>query len=332
MLTEDQAVDKALNKAKTAKGRRILKAREPQVHEPHKKVVFFKGAKTSNVMQNLLTDLYVMRKPDAIYCSNKNEADAHPFENTDRCEHLCTVRQCPLFVMGSTSKKRPNRLVFGRLFNNEMLDMTEFLVTEYKPMSEFKSTKLPQLGSKPVIVFQGAFEQNDSLKNIRSLIHDVVGGAPSKNVVLQGLDRVVVVSAVDSATGDELAASGNANPASNVEISIKNYAIIMEKSGSELPRIELSEIGPSIKMRADRARAPDATLMRMALAVPRELLPKKVKNITTDALGQKRGRIFMEKQDLNKVYTPHGMVESKTRDERPRKKAKHIEENESDEE
>ena len=41
-------------------------------------------------------------------------------------------------MIGSSTKKRPNGLVFARMFDNKVLDMCEFGVENFKPMSEFK--------------------------------------------------------------------------------------------------------------------------------------------------------------------------------------------------
>lgn len=42
-----------------------------------------------------------------------------------------------LFVFGSNSKKHPNSLILGRLYDSSILDMIELKVAEYKPAMEF---------------------------------------------------------------------------------------------------------------------------------------------------------------------------------------------------
>jgi hypothetical protein len=39
-----------------------------------------------------------------------------------------------LFCFGNHQKKRPNNLIFGRLFDWQLLDMVEFGVVDYEPM------------------------------------------------------------------------------------------------------------------------------------------------------------------------------------------------------
>jgi len=43
-----------------------------------------------------------------------------------------------LFVIGSHTKKRPNNLIFGRMFNHQLLDMFELGVTAFKGLGSFK--------------------------------------------------------------------------------------------------------------------------------------------------------------------------------------------------
>ena len=42
-----------------------------------------------------------------------------------------------LFAFGSNSKKHPNSLILGRLYDSTILDMIELQVAEYKPAMEF---------------------------------------------------------------------------------------------------------------------------------------------------------------------------------------------------
>lgn len=46
-----------------------------------------------------------------------------------------------LFLFGANSKKRPNSLTFGRMYDSQVLDMVELIITDYKPRSEFDVTK-----------------------------------------------------------------------------------------------------------------------------------------------------------------------------------------------
>lgn len=43
--------------------------------------------------------------------------------------------------------------------------------------------------------------------------------------------------------------------------------------------------------------------MKVATYVPKELKPKKIKNVGVDALGQRMGRVHMKTQDLEGIQT-----------------------------
>ncbi|CAE7566604.1 RPF2 [Symbiodinium sp. CCMP2456] len=61
--------------------------------------------------------------------------EEHPFEDSHKLEQLCKKFDHSLFAFGSSSKKRPARLILGRLFDGHLLDMQEFGVEDYKSMS-----------------------------------------------------------------------------------------------------------------------------------------------------------------------------------------------------
>jgi ribosome production factor 2 len=62
-------------------------------------------------------------------------------------------------------------------------------------------------------------------------------------------------------------------------------------------------MGPSIDMKIGRTRFASDQLMKLALKMPKELDPKKIKNISTNALGETTGRIHMQKQDFDSLQS-----------------------------
>lgn len=82
-------------------------------------------------------------------------------------------------MMGSHSKKRPDNLVFGRLFNYSLLDMIELYVESYEGLREFANSKI-LLGTKPCLLFNGPlWEQSDEMKQLKSIFIDFFIGKPS---------------------------------------------------------------------------------------------------------------------------------------------------------
>ncbi|CAJ1327185.1 unnamed protein product [Effrenium voratum] len=160
-------------KPKTRRGKKILKDREPKVTEDAKTAMIIRGTKTSNDMSILLRELHLIRSPLAMIYMRKHEE--HPFEESHKVEKMCTKFDHSLFVFGSSSKKRPARLIFGRLFDGGLLDMQEFNVEDYKSMQQFRASKEAMVGSKPLMVFQGpAFDSDERMKRAPAL--DRIGG------------------------------------------------------------------------------------------------------------------------------------------------------------
>lgn len=83
-----------------------------------------------------------MKKPDAIKFSKKN--DIHPFEDESSLEFFSRKNDASLMVVGTHSKKRPDNLVFIRLFDNAVLDMIEVGLENAKFMKDFPVTLFPR--------------------------------------------------------------------------------------------------------------------------------------------------------------------------------------------
>lgn len=305
-MSNDAAVNAVLGKktAKTRKGRKILELREPTVTEGAKSALVLSGNRCSNEMQAFLREMYHLRAPLATLFMRKHAE--HPFEDVKRVESLCMKYDHSLFAFGSTSKKRPARLILGRLFDGKLLDMQEFGVEGYKPSNTFPS-KAGQtiMGSKPLVIFQGAaFDNDERLKRTKSLLLDFFGGPKPDQVMLQGIEHVVVCSTFDQ-PGSAAKQAGQASAIDAPPVTVRRFRVQLLKAASKLPRVELSEIGPQFQLKLDRTRDPDRDRWKMAIKVPKQAKTKKVKNIQTVELGKKRGRIHLGKQDFHQINTAH---------------------------
>eukprot|EP00746_Dinoflagellata_sp_MGD_P073925 gnl/MRDRNA2_/MRDRNA2_29932_c0_seq1.p1 gnl/MRDRNA2_/MRDRNA2_29932_c0~~gnl/MRDRNA2_/MRDRNA2_29932_c0_seq1.p1 ORF type:complete len:324 (+),score=71.06 gnl/MRDRNA2_/MRDRNA2_29932_c0_seq1:58-1029(+) len=304
------ALEGLARKAKTAKGRRFLKNRAPKVVENPKGVLFLRGNKSTNDVTGLLNDLYGIRKPLATLFSRKHAEQ--PFEDISGIEKLCTKLDHSMFCLGSTSKKRPFRLVVGRNFDHQLLDMQEWRISNYVPVSKFGGKVGPVLGSKPLVVFQGAaFDNDEALKRVKSLLLDLLSGPKPEQVLLSGLDQAIVVSTLDGA-----APSGN-SPA----VYVRRYRVSFEKSGSKLPFVKTDEIGPRFDLTVDRQREPDRERWKAAMRQPKAVVAKKIKNVSTDEMGRKMGKIHIGKQEFEKIHTVHHGLSDKSKKDKKGKGA-----------
>lgn len=281
-------------KPKTRRGKKILKDREPKVTEDAKTALIIRGARTSNDMTTLLRELHLIRTPLAMLYMRKHEE--HPFEDCSKVEVLCKKFDHALFAFGSTSKKRPSRLILGRLFDGALLDMQEFNIEDYKSMQKFRSSSKETLaGSKPLMVFHGpSFDTDERMKRVKSLLIDFFGGAVADQVLLSGMEQAIVCTALDQPGSD-------AKP----KVLLRRYRISMQKSGSSLPRVELEELGPSLSLALDRTRNPDKDRWKQSIKVPKEAKPKKVKNVKTTEMGKTVGKFHLGKQDFHQIHTVH---------------------------
>ena len=87
-----------------------------------------------------------LKRPNAISFSKKNEI--HPFDSTTSMASLefwASKNDASLFVVGQTTKKRPNGLTFIRMYDGRVLDMIEVGVESWKSMSDFKVQSLRPL-------------------------------------------------------------------------------------------------------------------------------------------------------------------------------------------
>jgi len=245
--------------------------------------MLIRGGKTSELITQAMKDIYVLKKPLACLFQRKNIL--RPFEDQVSLEFFSQKNDTSLMLFGSHSKKRPHNLVFGIFYDAHILDMVEFGVENYKPLQDFKATKVTS-GTKPCLLFSGEeFETNLEMKRVKSLMIDFWRGDDTSNVRLQGLEHVIQFTVCDG------------------KIYFRSYRTKLKKSGLKTPRVELEEIGPSFDLVLRRTRLASEELYKQALKRPKFVKPKKIKNISHDVFGEKAGRIHMQTQDMDKLQT-----------------------------
>jgi ribosome production factor 2 len=68
-----------------------------------------------------------------------------------------------------------------------------------------------------------------------------------------------------------------------------------------VPRVELTEMGPSFELKLRRSIVADDDVRKEALRIPAQLFERKRKNVTTNVFGEKIGRIHMPRQELSSM-------------------------------
>ncbi|KAL8227078.1 hypothetical protein R6Q57_016910 [Mikania cordata] len=280
-----------------------------------KKTLILHGTKTSNVLNEVLTEIYHLKKDNAVKFSRRND-NIRPFESGGETslEFYSLKTDCSLFVFGSHSKKRPDNLVIGRTYDHHIYDLVEVGIENFKSVASCSYDKkiAPLIGSKPFFAFIGeGFENVEELKHLKEVLLDLFRGQASmnspfsgpflfltlklvvSNLNLAGLDRVYVCTAVSSK-----------------KVLFTHCALKLKKSGTIVPRVELVEVGPSMDLVVRRHRLPDESLKKEAMKVAPELIKKKEKNVSKDAIEGKIGKIYVPDQQVGNAslpFTPKGV-------------------------
>ncbi|TKR93719.1 hypothetical protein L596_008127 [Steinernema carpocapsae] len=264
---------------KTRKGKMFLENRAPKVHENDKNAILVKGGRTSQIVTDVLQELYKLKKPLATHLKRHNPF--HPFEDASGLEYFSTKYDSSLFLFGSHSKKRPDSLTFGRTYDSQLLDMVELHVEKYIPSKEFEGAR-PVLGVKPCITMQGElFESDPTMNRVGNMMIDWFRGVKISQVRLQGLELIISLTALPD------------------KILFRVYRTQLKKSATSTPRVELTEIGPSIDFKINRHKLASADLFKTATRQPAELRVKPRKNVTQDVFGSTLGRIHVGRQNLD---------------------------------
>eukprot|EP01138_Halocafeteria_seosinensis_P000143 gb/GECG01000148.1/.p1 GENE.gb/GECG01000148.1/~~gb/GECG01000148.1/.p1 ORF type:complete len:318 (+),score=43.64 gb/GECG01000148.1/:1-954(+) len=263
---------------------RALKQKEPKVIEDPKRALFFRGHTTGEEVVTFMKDIYHLKKPNAKLFSKKN--NILPFENESSVEFLCNKNDCGLFMTCSHTKKRPFNVIMGRLFNEHILDMVEFGLKAYSPLDEFTGLKAA-IGAKPLFLFNGESWDTDlNLSNFKNFILDFFRGRQIDSVSLPAIDHVISVTHSEDST-----------------IHFRIYNIHFKNSGTKIPKVELSAMGPFADLQLRRTHWASSDMAKAARKVPKQLRPAKQKNVSHDVFGEKIGKIHMERQNFDKLQT-----------------------------
>ncbi|KAF2707939.1 Brix-domain-containing protein [Pleomassaria siparia CBS 279.74] len=281
-------------KPKNARAKRAMEKREPQQHENPKTTLFLTGAKSSSILKLAVADLASLKRPFMERFSKKN--DVHPFDDASSLEFFAMKNDTSLLVLSLHSKKRPHCLTFVRTFDYKILDMLELYINPdtFRQLQQFKNKK-PGVGLKPLISFHGTvFEDPNQTKYTlaKSLLLDFFKGSDTPEVDVSGLQYLISISAEEEEEG---------LPAP--QIHIRCYLIKTKRSGQKLPRVEVEEMGPRIDFRLGREKYADTDMLKAALKTPKGNTERTKKNINTDIMGDKVGKIHVGKQDLGTMQT-----------------------------
>ena len=267
-----------------------------------------------------------LKRPHAISFSKKNVV--RPFEDATSLEFWARKNDASMFVLGQSTKKRPNGLTIARMFDGRLLDMCELGVDQFVSMDEFKvqslwnvvffiiclrhvQTPKPQPGHKPMLHFASElFDTHPRYIQLKSLLMDLFNGEVIESVYLSGLEHVFSITVAPSSEKLASVTDDTQNEGPLPTVHIRGYAVKLLASGQRVPRVELVPMGPSLDLSLRRHQPADAELWKVAMRRPKlkkqdveKGLGKKRKNLEVDEMGDLRGRVHVGKQDLAKLQT-----------------------------
>ncbi|KAI0303481.1 Brix-domain-containing protein [Multifurca ochricompacta] len=294
-------------KPKNARSKRALEAREPKEVEDPRTVVFVRGTHTGEVVNGVMKELMALKRPHAISFSKKNIV--RPFEDATSFEFWAHKNDASMFLLGQSTKKRPNDLIIARMFDGKLLDMCEVGVDQFVSMNEFESSR-PRPGYKPMLHFASElFDTHPRFIQLKSLLMDFFNGEAIETIYLAGLEHVISITVAP--LPENLASVSDAPVDGHLPIvHVRGYSVKLLASGQRVPRVELVPMGPSLDLSLRRHQPADPELWKAAMRRPKlkkqdveKGLGKKRKNLEVDEMGDLRGRVHIAKQDLGKLQT-----------------------------
>ncbi|KAG1723471.1 Brix domain-containing protein [Suillus paluster] len=299
-------------KPRNARSKRALDAREAKEVEDVRTAIFVKGTHTGEIVNGVMQELMALKRPNAISFSKKNTI--RPFEDASSLEFWASKNDASMFLMGQSTKKRPAGLVIARTFDSKVLDMCELGVDKFVSMAEFKTPKSTP-GHKPMMHFASElFDTHPRFIQLKSLLMDFFNGEVIESICLPGLEHVISVSLAPAPSlqaPNPILGSSQEDDVQNLpKVHIRTYTIKLLPSGTRVPRVELTEMGPFLDLSLRRHQDADPEVWKAAMRRPKlkktdleKGLGKKKKNMEVDEMGDLRGRVHVAKQDLSKLQT-----------------------------
>lgn len=249
-------------KPKNARTKRYLDNKAPQTTEKSRTTLFLRYTSCSETVHLALADFYSLKRPLARKFTKKN--DIHPFEDPSSLEFFSDKNDATLMVYGSHSKKRPHCVTLVRFFDFRVLDMIELMIDPdtMRTLQQFKNTKAT-VGLKPLLSFSGsAFDSptSNAYTTAKSILTDMFKGPDAHNVDVEGLQFMIHFSVDEE--HDE-----NVKPG----IHMRCYLIRTKKSKTNLPNVEVEEMGPRLDFRVGRVKEADSDMWRESMRRPKTL-------------------------------------------------------------
>ncbi|URD79136.1 TVP38 TMEM64 family membrane protein [Musa troglodytarum] len=296
----------------------MLKIKTPKTQrakrevENGRKTLILHGTKTSDVLNTVLTQIYHLKRDNAVKYTKKNE-NIRPFESGGETslEFFSLKTDCSLFVVIARSSLMVVIMFYAKCVLALLLGVDNF-----RPMESFEYDKklTPRIGSKPFFAFVGdGFESVEELKHLKEVLLDLFRGEVGCGKLKSCRHRPCVCMH---------------SPLFKYSV-FHSLCSAAEKSGTAIPRMELVEVGPSMDLVVRRHRLPNDSLKKEAMKTTTGQPKKKIKNVSSDVLQGKIGKIYIPDQKVGGIALSNDAKGLKRERREAKKTAKAVGENEA---
>ena len=193
----------------------------------------------------------------------------------------------------------------GRCYSGHILDMFEFEVANYQPMNTFSGSEVTsQL--KPILVFQGeSFDFSDKHRRLKNFLLDFFQQNEYEDANISEMKRVMSFTSV-----------------SEKKILFRQVEVNSGKPVNETDvanrTLSFKEIGPNFDLICRRDKIGTSDMFKSACKQPKiSAEAKKLrKNVFTDDFGQKKGKVYLQQQELKTLNLRKTKATKKARAER----------------
>jgi len=157
------------------------------------------------------------------------------------------------------------------------------------------------------------FDTHPRFIQLKSLLMDFFNAEVIDSICLPGLEHVISVSLAPTPPSLNSGGGGGADDndtKSLPKVHLRTYTVRLLASGTRVPRVELTPMGPFMDFTLRRHEPADTELWKAAMKRVKmkkqdveKGLGKKRKNMEVDEMGDLRGRVHVAKQDLGKLQT-----------------------------
>ncbi|OAF71628.1 Ribosome biogenesis protein RPF2 [Intoshia linei] len=255
----------------------LFKRREPKLQNSKSTLVLNNTA--SGIVVEACLKTLVKFKTDKIFL--KRRSNKSLFENYEDVEKLSRQHGCSMFLVGSDTKKRPNNIIIGRIYDEKVFDMFEMGIAHLDFDSDFMN-KLTY-GSKMGLLFLGEFTISTEMQRLKNFFIDYFGGPVVDNIVVTGFDNYLMFVLYEN------------------ELEIRNYKTTV-KNCSGTYSIADCQFVSSIKFKLRRNQIASEKEFKNSLSLP--TIIRKKKNIEMDVFSNKLGRVHMSRQNMDEMKNP----------------------------